>query len=73
MAKQIVMDHTGHSEHVFDKANKVSLAEAEERFNALIKKGYRAARTVSEGQHELIRSFDPNAEQTLFIPHLKGG
>jgi hypothetical protein len=51
------------------------VAKAEERFHALIGKGFRA---VALGRNngdtgELIGKFDPNVEQTLFIPQLKGG
>jgi len=47
---------------------------AEKRFQALIGKGFRAiALGRNGGSGELIGRFDPNVEQTLFIPQLKGG
>lgn len=73
MPKQLVMDHTGHTEHLFDLADKVSVAEAEERFNDLVKKGFVPAVLKGNGEHEVTRTFDPTAEQTLFVPQLKGG
>jgi hypothetical protein len=71
--KQLVMDHTGHSEHAFDPANVVSTEEAIRRFAELTGKGYVAAKRVAPGQQELVRKFDPAAEETIFFPPLQGG
>ena len=73
MAKQLVMDITGHSEHSFDRANIVEVEEAERRFKELTGNGFAAAKRTEAGQSELIKKFDPNVEETLFIPALKGG
>lgn len=74
MPKQLIMDHTGHSEKVFDKADKVSMDEAERRFAELTGKGFRAVALGQSGEPgEIIKGFDPNVEQTLFIPQLIGG
>ena len=73
MAKQLVMDQTGHTEHVFDKANIVSLEEAERRFKELTGAGFTAAKRTAAGQSQLIKAFDPDVDETLFIPALKGG
>ncbi len=75
MSVQIVMDGSGDTRHEFDASDAESLARAEERFHALTGKGFRA---VALGRNngdagELIGKFDPNVEQTLFIPQLKGG
>ena len=75
MSVQIVMDGSGDTRHEFDASDAESVARAEERFHALIGKGFRA---VALGRNkgdtgELIGKFDPNVEQTLFIPQLKGG
>jgi hypothetical protein len=48
-------------------------AEAEERFKMLTGVGYIAAKRTGSGTSELIRKFDPTAEETLFIPRLQGG
>lgn len=72
MPKQLVMDHNGHTEHVFDKADKVSLAEAERRFHELMKSGHVPAVLKEDGQHEVTRTFNPDVD-TLFVPQLKGG
>lgn len=73
MAKQIVMDATGDSRHEFDPADTAAVAEAERRFKELTGAGFTAAVRRGEGRSELIRSFDPAAEATVFFPRLQGG
>jgi hypothetical protein len=73
MATQIIMDHTGDSRHLFNPADAAAAAEAAERFKMLTGAGYIAAKRAGSGTSELIRKFDPTAEETLFIPRLQGG
>jgi hypothetical protein len=73
MAIQIVMDRTGDSRHRFDANDAQALAKAEQRFYELTKAGFTAAVRTSAGQVSQIRSFDPNAEETVFFPRLVGG
>jgi hypothetical protein len=74
MNVQIVMDRSGDTRHEFDAADARAVARAEERFRELTGKGYRAVALGKDGQPgELLRGFDPTAEQTLFIPQLQGG
>ena len=73
MATQIVMDHTGDTRHEFDSAEAAAVAEAEARFKMLTGAGFTAAKRLDGGKSEVLRSFDPTAEETLFIPRLKGG
>jgi hypothetical protein len=73
MATQIIMDHTGDSMHQFDPADAAAVAEAEERFKMLTGAGFTAAKRLGGGRSEVIKNFDPTAEETLFIPRLKGG
>jgi hypothetical protein len=73
MATQIVMDHTGDSRHEFDPADARALAEAERRFKQLTRAGFTAARRLGDDKTVVLRSFDPTAEETLFIPRLQGG
>jgi hypothetical protein len=73
MAIQIVMDRTGDSRHSFDPNNAQELAKAEQRFYELTKVGFSAATRTGTGQVSQIRSFDPNAEETVFFPRLVGG
>lgn len=73
MAKQIVMDATGDTRHEFDRADAASVAEALARFKALTGAGFTAAVRRGAGTSELIRDFDPAAEETVFFPRLRGG
>jgi hypothetical protein len=73
MATQIVMDHSGDSRHHFDASDLKALAEAERRFKFLTGDGFTAAVRQADGGVSLVRSFDPNAEETVFFPRLVGG
>lgn len=73
MAKQIVMDVTGDTQHEFDVKDPVSLDEAEKRFKELTGVGFTAAERTEGGQSRQIKSFDPTVEETLFFPRLQGG
>jgi hypothetical protein len=73
MATQIVMDHTGDTRHQFDPADVAAVAEAERRFKELTGYGFTAAKRTDDGRSEIVKTFDPTAEETLFIPRLQGG
>jgi hypothetical protein len=73
MATQIVMDHTGDTRHMFNPADARAVAEAEKRFQQLTGAGFTAAKRLGDGKSEVLKSFDPTAEETLFIPRLQGG
>jgi hypothetical protein len=73
MAKQIVMDATGDTKYEFNPADAAAVQEAERRFRKLTGAGFVAALRTGSGQSELIRDFNPRAEETLFFPRLKGG
>lgn len=74
MSVQIVMDSQGDSRHFFDKADLQSLADAQARFKDLTAKGFRAVVPgESGGPGRLLSDFDPDVEETLFIPPLRGG
>jgi hypothetical protein len=73
MPCQIVMDATGDTRHDFDVDDEVSVAQARERFQVLTDAGFIAAKRTGVGTSELIRRFDPNAQETLFMPRLVGG
>jgi hypothetical protein len=73
MATQIVMDHTGDTRHQFDPADADAVAKAERRFQELTGVGFTAAMRLGDGNSKALKSFDPTAEETLFIPRLQGG
>jgi hypothetical protein len=73
MATQIVMDHTGDSRHQFNPTDAAAVAKSEARFEDLTGAGFTAAKRLKGGKSEVLRSFDPTADETLFIPRLQGG
>ena len=73
MAIQIVMDPTGDTRHPFDPKDAKELAKAEQRFYELMKVGFTAAVRTGPNQVSQIRSFDPTADETVFVPRLVGG
>lgn len=72
MAKLSIMDHTGHSVQEFDRADSASVARAMEKFRELTGAGHVAAR-MSPAGNQVIRAFDPDAEEILFFPQRQGG
>lgn len=73
MARHVVMDHTGDSRHEFNPADAAELAAAEARFKELTGAGFTAAVRAGDGKSDVTHTFDPKAEETIFIPRLKGG
>jgi len=77
MARHIIMDSSGHSVIDFDPSNTTDIAKAKRRFEKLIAKGFLPAERKSGGKHHVPnrseRVFNPDAEETLFIPSLRGG
>jgi hypothetical protein len=74
MHLQIVMNSAGDARHEFNPEDVSSLATAEARFKELTGKGFRAVALAKDGAPgELLRKFDPQVEQTLFVPQLQGG
>jgi hypothetical protein len=73
MAIQIVMDNSGDSRFEFDPADSAGVAEAMERFNELVGRGYTAAERTGPGTSRKVTEFDPTASEVLFMPRLVGG
>ena len=74
MRVQFVMNRSGDTRHEFDAADVGAVALAEQRFQELIGKGFRAVALGKDGSPgTLMRNFDPTVEQSLFIPQLQGG
>jgi hypothetical protein len=70
---QIIMDTSGDTRHQFDAADASAVAEAKRRFSDLTRAGFIAAKRTGNGTSELVRHFDPAAQETVFIPRLVGG
>jgi hypothetical protein len=73
MAKQHVMDRSGHTTFEFDPNKSQEVAEAMERFTALVKDGHTPATRKGEGDYRVNRTFDPNADETVFVSPMQGG
>jgi hypothetical protein len=74
MSVHIVMDRSGDTRHEFDPSDIAAVTRAQERFQELTGRGFRAVALGEKGERgELIRTFDPRVERTLFIPQLQGG
>jgi hypothetical protein len=68
------MDRSGDTRHEFDATDSKAVALAERRFKDLTGKGFRAVALAKDGgPGELLGKFDPEVEQTLFVPQLQGG
>lgn len=69
-----VMDHSGHSTLEFDAAMADQVKAGEAKFAELTKSlGMTAYEKTGDGGGRLVRTFDPNREETLFRPRLVGG
>jgi hypothetical protein len=73
MHTQIIMDRSGDTRHQFAPDDASAVAAAERRFAELIDAGYIAVKRTGNGTSELVRRFDPSAQETVFIPRLVGG
>jgi hypothetical protein len=73
MAQQIVMDVTGDTRHEFYPTDAAAFAEARARFKQLTDAGFTAAVRKGSGISQLVRHFDPAADETVFFPRLRGG
>ena len=68
-----VMDLTGHSTIDFTK-DEAGVAEAMEKFKMLVDDQKKIAAVKGKnGDVTKVKSFDPNAEETVFISPLVGG
>lgn len=69
-----IMDRTGHSVEELSTDTLDGTSEAMKRFAELVQgQKYAAAAKRPNGKMELIRAFDPNAEELVFVPPLQGG
>jgi hypothetical protein len=74
MSLQIMMDRTGDTRYEFDASDPIARARAETRFRELTGEGFVAVALNGDGKPgNVIKTFDPTAEQVLFIPRLPGG
>lgn len=69
-----VCDTSGHTTHRWDSDVPAEVAAARATFDAMTGKGYSAFRVDDRGERSTrITAFDPDAEEMILIPQLKGG
>ena len=69
--KFYVMDYSGHSTVEFSKDE---TTEAMAKFNEIVATGSTAAtRKAGDKDYTVTKSFDPTADETLFVPRMQGG
>jgi hypothetical protein len=74
MARCIVMDASGDSRHEFDTSDVSARTLAQQQFKHLTGSGFRAVALDGRGgTGRLQKQFDPQVEQSVFIPQLQGG
>jgi hypothetical protein len=66
-----IMGRDGDVGHDWDANDPASVQEAEQRFNAFIKRGGMAFRTGKE--NEQIRAFEKDATEIILVPQIAGG
>jgi hypothetical protein len=71
---QVVMDHSGDTRHPFNPTDATAVKNAQHLFLDLTRKGFSAVALGKDGKPgQLLREFDADVEETLFIPRLQGG
>lgn len=69
-----VMNHTGDTKIIWDRANEDEVANARRTFTDLRKKGYLAYKVQKNGEKaEQILEFDDKAERIILSPPMAGG
>ena len=69
-----IMNHTGDTKLVWDRANTPEVDNAKRTFTDLRAKGYLAYKVKKDGEKaEQIHEFDPAAERIIPAPPMDGG
>ncbi|MHB0978422.1 MAG: hypothetical protein ACYC1K_03435 [Minisyncoccota bacterium] len=73
MNKMRIQDKTGDTEMTWNPSDAASVAEVKNVFNKLLNKGHMGYKTDNSGGGEVIRTFDPTAEEIVVTIPLVGG
>ena len=68
-----IQNQTGDTELTWDAANPESVALAEQTLGELLGKGHLAYKTDKAGGGEVIKAFDPTADEIVVAVPLVGG
>jgi hypothetical protein len=74
MSHMEILDHTGHTRHIWDPDNEAEVAAARALYDGLIARGYRAFHVKKDGDEGVrMDGFDPRAAKMIMTPALRGG
>lgn len=73
MSKMFIQDRTGDTVLEWDVTDKASVTKAEKVFDDLMKKQHMAYKTGADGKSEIIKAFEPTAEEIVVAVPLAGG
>ena len=73
MGRLTLMSNRGDTGETWEVGDDGSVLKAETRFNELVKKGALAFEVTKPGEAEQIDKFNPEAQEILLIPAIRGG
>jgi len=74
MGEMAILGTEGDTKVIWDPENKDETGAAEDQFNSLIKKGFKAFQVKKDGkQGREIKTFNPEAGKVIMTPALVGG
>lgn len=73
MGRLTLMSRQGDVGETWEVTDTGSVQKAKDHFDALMKKGALAFETTKPGQAEQIKEFNPEAEEIVMVPAIKGG
>lgn len=68
-----ILDGSGHTTITFDPTNKAEVEKTRKAFNEIMTAQKGLAYTVTDGEAEVVKNFDPEAKETVVTPQIQGG
>jgi hypothetical protein len=69
----IVLDGSGHTETTYDPTNPVEVQRVREEFDSIVAASHPLTYKSENGEHEVIKDFDPTAKEIYVTPQNQGG
>ena len=74
MGEMAILGKEGDTKVIWDKTNEDEIEAAEDQYDTLIDKGFKAFKVKKGGaKGTAMKSFDPNAGKIIMVPELVGG
>ena len=74
MGEMQVLDEKGDTKHIWDPENEDEVNAAEDLFDQLVEKGYKAFQVDKKGEKSKpMRKFDQDAGKVILVPPMMGG